>query len=139
MTAFVSGLAAMSEAEQLASVQAMVIETVHAAAGITVEARDALQEHGVDSLAAVEVRRLLEQQVGSAVTLSATLVFDYPTAAAIARFLLDELILLQGEPESAARCSDAESPSSVAAPRIFAGLRTRIAKTSRNEKSRGPE
>ena len=73
---------------------------------------------------------------------------DHRAGRGVARLELDDALLLVGlglglgqlgEPEAAARCSDAESPSSVAAPRLFGRLRTRIAKTSPNEKSRGPE
>ena len=51
-----------------------------------------LKELGLDSLMAVELRNALGQRVGE--TLPATLAFDHPTAAAIAKHLLEEVLAL---------------------------------------------
>nr|WP_062990513.1 type I polyketide synthase [Nocardia anaemiae] len=53
------------------------------------------QDLGFDSLAGIELRNSLAHATG--ITLSATVVFDYPTPAAIATYLLDQLVV---EPNS---------------------------------------
>jgi acyl carrier protein len=52
-----------------------------------------LQDLGLDSMMAVEVRNRLSKRAG--VNLSATLAFDYPTAAAISGHLVQKLGLAQ--------------------------------------------
>jgi acyl transferase domain-containing protein/acyl carrier protein len=55
-----------------------------------------LQELGLDSLMAVELRNALGQRVGA--SLPATLAFDYPTVTALARWLLDKLLAVAPPP-----------------------------------------
>ena len=50
-----------------------------------IESRQRLFDMGIDSLMAVELKNLLESSLGQ--TLSATLLFDYPTVEAIADYL----------------------------------------------------
>ena len=59
-----------------------------------------LNEMGLDSLMAVELRNLLGAGLGLSSSLPATLVFDYPTVDALADFLGQDVLKLSGEPEA---------------------------------------
>ena len=61
------------------------------AASTDLSAESPLMESGVDSLAATELVRLLQLEVGSAMNLSSTLVFDHPTATDIAHHIMNQL------------------------------------------------
>ncbi|WP_435840660.1 SDR family NAD(P)-dependent oxidoreductase, partial [Streptomyces bobili] len=61
----------------------------HAGTG-SVQPSVAFREIGLDSLAAVEIRKRLNEVTG--LRLSATVVFDHPTPAALADFLREELL-----------------------------------------------
>ncbi|MFD4655569.1 type I polyketide synthase [Kitasatospora sp. NPDC058444] len=63
-----------------------------------VDAGQAFRDVGFDSLTAVALRNLLVKETG--LSLSATLVFDYPTPVVLARHLAEEL--LEAVPETAA-------------------------------------
>jgi hypothetical protein len=56
------------------------------------ERRQRLMDLGLDSLMAVELRNRLASGAGEGVTVPATLMFDYPTMEAIARFLRRQLV-----------------------------------------------
>ena len=56
-----------------------------------VDPESSFQELGFDSLAGIELRNSLARATGSA--LSATVVFDHPSPAAIARYLLDQIVV----------------------------------------------
>jgi pimaricinolide synthase PimS1 len=88
-----ASLRGLSERERERFVLEMVCRRAAAVLGHSepdsVEARVAFREIGFDSLMAVELRNKLQDVTG--LMLPTTLVFDYPTPAAIAAFLLSEL------------------------------------------------
>ena len=64
-----------------------VLELVRRTAGGFVTADAPLMEAGVDSLGAIELRNQLQNAAGEDVSLPSTLVFDHPTARALASML----------------------------------------------------
>ncbi|MCV7420797.1 type I polyketide synthase [Mycobacterium yunnanensis] len=64
----------------------------------------AFQDHGFDSLTAVELRNRLKAATG--LTLSPTLIFDYPNPAAIAEYFRTQLV---GEDEQGAATNDVDA------------------------------
>ncbi|WP_424190122.1 SDR family NAD(P)-dependent oxidoreductase [Actinokineospora sp. G85] len=86
-------LATLPAAEQVDAVVGVVRAQVAAvlgyASGDDVEERKAFKDLGFDSVTAVQLRNALARATG--LTLPATLVFDYPTASALAEHLLPQL------------------------------------------------
>ncbi|MER5363472.1 SDR family NAD(P)-dependent oxidoreductase, partial [Streptomyces sp. NPDC002785] len=90
----VRSLADASEAEQTRILMKLVRERSAEALGHSgldeVKPRRAFQEMGFDSLAAITLRNALSAATGG--TLPATLIFDYPTPAALVAHLREELV-----------------------------------------------
>ncbi|MEU1290606.1 beta-ketoacyl synthase N-terminal-like domain-containing protein, partial [Kitasatospora sp. NPDC005856] len=104
-------LRALSEDEQLRTVLELVRGRIAAVLGHrttdTVDPDRPLQELGFDSLTAVGLRNRLHEATG--LDLPATLLFDYPTAAAMAGHLRSELLGVRGStavPLTAVRSDD---------------------------------
>jgi 3-oxoacyl-(acyl-carrier-protein) synthase/acyl carrier protein len=89
-------LALLSEGERLAAVVEIVRGEVARVLSLegaqAVEADRPLKELGLDSLMAVELRNALGKRAGA--RLPATLAFDHPTPRAIARYLLEKVLLV---------------------------------------------
>jgi acyl transferase domain-containing protein/acyl carrier protein len=78
--------------------QAMIV--LGLPSSMTIDARQPLNELGLDSLMAVELRNALGRSVGA--TLPATLLFDYPVIDALADYLANDVLKLQSIAEKPA-------------------------------------
>ncbi len=81
--------AGLSAADRKAAVLSQVQDAVRGILGADIGADEPLMAAGLDSLGAVELKNSLESRLG--LQLPGTLVFDYPTAAAIAGYVETQL------------------------------------------------
>ena len=75
-------------------INAQVVKAIGLAPGQEIDPRQPLNELGLDSLMAVELRNMLSSSLKPERNLPATLVFDYPTIDAITDFLAEDLLKL---------------------------------------------
>ncbi|ARF53633.1 hypothetical protein B1H19_05070 [Streptomyces gilvosporeus] len=117
-----SGRGAVERREALLDlVRAQIAVVLGHANPETIESTRVFQDLGFDSLTAVELRNRLNNATG--LRLSATAVFDYPTADALVDFLLDELF---GAQEAAELSAPMPSPAGVADdPVVIVGMSCR--------------
>ena len=102
-TALVAQLSTQEDAvAQRAALESMVLSQVHEASGVSVAPHDPLMESGVDSLASTELQNSLQRELGAAVKLPSTMMFDYPTVASIAEFA--QSALAPKAPSSLRKC-----------------------------------
>ena len=118
----VAALPKERQADAIREVVAAEVARVLSMGGASnVELERPLRDVGIDSLMAVELRNALGRRLG--VALPATLVFDYPTPAAIAEFLLEKALgLADAAPSRAA----APGPISFDEPIAIVGLGCRF-------------
>ncbi len=77
----------------MAHVRTQALKVLNLPMDFALEQRQPLQELGLDSLMAVELRNLLGKGLPLSRALPATLVFDYPTPEALSRYLMDDLFV----------------------------------------------
>ena len=110
MAARLQGLTAEQRHRQLVDLVCTNAATVLGRSIADIDAEHAFQDLGFDSLTAVELRNRLKTATG--LTLSPTLIFDYPTPAALAEHLdaqlgsADATGAPAGEPDRLARFND---------------------------------
>ena len=96
----------LSAAEIQAATTELVLQHVNqVVADTAVSADDALMESGVDSLAATELTNSLQRELGEAIKLPSTLVFDRPSATEVARFIKQQMATISSRQMVAADVS----------------------------------
>ena len=109
-------LAALPKSGRLAGVRSFVerqaAQALGLAGGKAFDPQQPLQELGLDSLMSVELRNAMAAALGC--SLSATLLFDYPTIDALARYLAHDILALDIEdsPKPASSGTDSNAAHS---------------------------
>ncbi|MCX5415217.1 type I polyketide synthase [Streptomyces sp. NBC_00059] len=122
-------LAAVGEAEQIRLLVELVRSDAASVLGLaaheSIKANQAFNEVGFDSLTAVRMRNRLAMSTG--VRLPATLVFDHPTPAALARYLRDRLAPAEATPDAPAALAELDRlEQALADPAPDASLRAQV-------------
>ena len=68
---------------------------------------------GIDSLGAVAFQKAMQSSVGPAVKMGASMMFDYPTVAALADYILESLSLVDGDDAGDMVMSDTLAPLAI--------------------------
>ncbi|MGW3045868.1 type I polyketide synthase, partial [Kitasatospora sp. NPDC001159] len=114
-SALAGRLAGLSEADQhrlvLDAVRGQIALVLGHGSGDAVRAEAPFKEIGFDSITGVELRNRLGALTG--LSLPATLVFDYPTPAALATLVRAELLGAQGGPAVATRSVATDEPIAI--------------------------
>ena len=79
----------------LEHIHAQVVRAIGLKAGQEIDPRQPLNELGLDSLMAVELRNMLSDSLSLERNLPATLVFDYPTINALTDFLAQDVLKVE--------------------------------------------
>ncbi|MBQ0897489.1 acyltransferase domain-containing protein, partial [Micromonospora sp. U56] len=113
----VDRLLRLPEADREQALLDLVLDRVALVLGFTsaaaVAPERAFRELGFDSLTAVEFRNRLNQTLG--LRLPVTAVFDYPSPAGLARFLVDELSGTAAVPSAVAAAKPVDEPIAIVA------------------------
>jgi acyl carrier protein len=75
----------------LAEIEAIIVLKVHEVVATTVGVDDELMESGVDSLAATELVNSIQHELGPAMKVPSTLIFEHPTITQISKFVASQL------------------------------------------------
>ncbi|HEY3710250.1 MAG TPA: SDR family NAD(P)-dependent oxidoreductase, partial [Amycolatopsis sp.] len=124
---FAAQLAGLAPAERLRFLVDLVRNDAAAVLGHSssgsIDVRQGFRQHGFDSLTAVELRNRLTEITG--LRLPSTLVFDYPTPAQLAEFLLGEFVGASPD-ETAAVTNVAEPGGHAEDPVVIVGMSCRF-------------